>query len=117
MLVRYLIFKKIRIRFWIWTEYFPGSDQPRKNVLIHNNAEMIVLFVNCLLPAIFLLLSFRYYRGDGRTVYVYTSDHGMTDWGSHGTGMDEETVTPLVAWGAGIRQPHTPLAHPEQGAY
>jgi hypothetical protein len=65
--------------------------------------------------AVMNLLSLRYYRGDGRTVYVYTSDHGMTDWGSHGTGMDEETVTPFVAWGAGIRQPPTPLADPEQG--
>jgi len=46
----------------------------------------------------------KYFRGDGRTAYLFTSDHGMTDWGSHGTGMDHETVTPLVAWGAGIKQ-------------
>ena len=48
------------------------------------------------------LILLRYYRDDGRTVFLFTSDHGMTDWGSHGTGMDEETVTPFVAWGSGI---------------
>lgn len=45
----------------------------------------------------------KYFRDDGRTAYIMTADHGMTDWGSHGTGMDQETVTPLVLWGAGIR--------------
>ena len=28
----------------------------------------------------------KYFRHDGRTAYILTSDHGMTDWGSHGTG-------------------------------
>ena len=46
----------------------------------------------------------KYFRQDGRTAYILTADHGMTDWGSHGTGMDQETVTPLLLWGAGIRR-------------
>lgn len=47
----------------------------------------------------------QYYGNDGKTAYVFTSDHGMTDWGAHGDGTPEETLTPLVAWGPGIRKP------------
>lgn len=28
----------------------------------------------------------KYFRNDARTAYIMTADHGMTDWGSHGTG-------------------------------
>ncbi|PNF25229.1 hypothetical protein B7P43_G13894 [Cryptotermes secundus] len=46
-----------------------------------------------------------FYQHDKKTAYVFTSDHGMTDWGSHGAGDKSETETPLVAWGAGVRGP------------
>ncbi|EFP12031.1 hypothetical protein CRE_30090 [Caenorhabditis remanei] len=41
---------------------------------------------------------------DGKTAWLFTSDHGMTDWGSHGAGSDDEVLTPFVAWGAGIKK-------------
>lgn len=39
---------------------------------------------------------------DGKTAYVFTSDHGMTNRGSHGSGQKHETETPFLAWGAGV---------------
>ncbi|ULU10283.1 hypothetical protein L3Y34_014526 [Caenorhabditis briggsae] len=41
---------------------------------------------------------------DQNTAWLFTSDHGMTDWGSHGAGSDDEVLTPFVAWGAGIKK-------------
>lgn len=52
------------------------------------------------------------YYGDDKTAYVFTSDHGMTDWGSHGAGLADETMTPLICWGAGVKGPR-PSSHAE----
>ncbi|PVD20655.1 hypothetical protein C0Q70_18813 [Pomacea canaliculata] len=46
-----------------------------------------------------------FYANDRKTTYVMTSDHGMTNWGSHGAGHPHETLTPIVVWGSGIRGP------------
>uniref|UniRef100_A0A1B0DDG4 GPI ethanolamine phosphate transferase 1 n=1 Tax=Phlebotomus papatasi TaxID=29031 RepID=A0A1B0DDG4_PHLPP len=39
---------------------------------------------------------------DGKTSFIFTSDHGMSDRGAHGAGHHHEIETPIVAWGAGI---------------
>ncbi|GAM21120.1 hypothetical protein SAMD00019534_042950, partial [Acytostelium subglobosum LB1] len=45
------------------------------------------------------------FYNDHRTAYVFTSDHGMSNKGSHGDGERANTETPIVAWGSGVRGP------------
>ncbi|KAF7633921.1 Sulfatase domain-containing protein [Meloidogyne graminicola] len=68
----------------------PNSEQYLENIrIVDKGIERIVnLFEN--------------YFNDKRTVYLFTSDHGMTDWGSHGDGSPNEIQTPLIIWGSGI---------------
>lgn len=48
---------------------------------------------------------FEFYFPDQSTSYIFTSDHGMSNKGSHGDGEKANTETPLICWGAGFQTP------------
>lgn len=54
--------------------------------------------------------TFEQFYSDNDTAYIFTADHGMTDWGSHGAGSAAETETPFIFWGPGIKTSITPMA-------
>ncbi|XP_072376667.1 GPI ethanolamine phosphate transferase 1-like [Diabrotica undecimpunctata] len=72
--------------------YKPHSKEYKDNIrLVDRNIAIITELFN------------NVYQ-DGLTAFVFTADHGMTDWGSHGAGTDHETEVPVIAWGAGIEK-------------
>jgi phosphatidylinositol glycan class N len=71
-----------------------------------SNREYIenVLLVDRIVEKISLMLEEFYSNENHLTSFIFTADHGMTDWGSHGSGDNTERLTPFISWGAGIQR-------------
>ncbi|KAJ3984026.1 Phosphatidylinositolglycan class N-domain-containing protein [Lentinula detonsa] len=74
--------------------YRPFSREYMRNIQI---VDRIVREVEALIE--------EFYDHDGDTSFVFTADHGMSVIGNHGDGHPDNTRTPYIAWGKGIRGP------------
>ncbi|KAH0608651.1 uncharacterized protein H6S33_001785 [Morchella sextelata] len=84
--------------------YRPYSPEYLRNIkVVDDGLERIHKLVN------------DFYKHDDQTAWVFTADHGMSDWGSHGDGHPDNTRTPLVVWGSGVRKPLPPPTNAPTG--
>lgn len=61
-----------------------------------------IKFVDKMIPIIQKMFDETF--SDNKTTYIFTADHGMTNWGSHGGSSSYETETPFIIWGAGVQK-------------
>ncbi|KAI0314892.1 Phosphatidylinositolglycan class N-domain-containing protein [Amylostereum chailletii] len=73
--------------------YRPHSKEYMNNILV---VDQIVRETENLVNGFY---------NDQDTSFIFTADHGMSRIGNHGDGDPDNTRTPLIAWGAGIRGP------------
>lgn len=64
-----------------------------------------LMVVNAIIEEVERLLNDFYGSEKDETAYIFTADHGMSNKGNHGDGEPDNTRTPLVAWGSGLRGP------------